>query len=319
MPDPLVYLKAIVTTAIVSTLVVLTMARWRRCSGMMWLNSSCVLGIAFGLSAGYRVLEWRLVWPPMNGLDRFLTGVLPTALAIELVAGNPTVPRWLAWLLRIALAAATPRILLHGSVYLTGTADGWNYSQAVTTLTVCAVLLASLWSLLSWLARRSPGISIPLALSLAILCAGMSIMLAGYLKGGTAAFPLAATLVATTFGTWLFSKRSDIPSGFGMAAILGIGAVGLFSLLFIGRFFGQLSDGRALAILLAPLLCWLTEIPRLRNRKPWIVGSLRLLLVAIPLALVLAAAKRDFDRDLAPLLVNRVPHRFSTADTSAPY
>jgi hypothetical protein len=75
-------------------------------------------------------------------------------------------------------------------------------------------------------------------------------------------------------------------------------------LLFIGRFFGQLSTGRALAILLAPLLCWITELPRLRRQNPWFVGSLRLVLVMIPLAVVLFLAKRDFDRDMAPLFVN---------------
>ena len=55
-------------------------------------------------------------------------------------------------------------------------------------------------------------------------------------------------------------------------------------------------------MLLSPLLCWVTEIPQLRQRKPWLVGLLRLVLVAIPLLVVLAAAKRDFDRDMAPLL-----------------
>jgi hypothetical protein len=121
-------------------------------------------------------------------------------------------------------------------------------------------------------------------------------MMAGYIKGGAAAFPLAATLVATTIGARLIAKRSGVP------ASIGIGVVGLFGLLFIGRFFGRLSTGSALAMLLAPLLCWATEAPLLRHRKPWLVGSLRLALVAIPLLVVLAAAKRDFDRDMAPLL-----------------
>ena len=69
------------------------------------------------------------------------------------------------------------------------------------------------------------------------------------------------------------------------------------------HFFGELSAVSALAILLAPLLCWATEIRLLRHRKPWIVGSVRLVLVAIPLMLVLTEAKSDFDRDMAPLLV----------------
>jgi hypothetical protein len=73
-------------------------------------------------------------------------------------------------------------------------------------------------------------------------------------------------------------------------------------LLFIGRFFGGLTTTRALTLFLAPLLCWATELAFLRGRKPWQVSALRLALVAIPLAVVLAVAKRDFDRDMAPLL-----------------
>ena len=69
---------------------------------------------------------------------------------------------------------------------------------------------------------------------------------------------------------------------------------------------------------LAPLLCWVTEIPLLRNRKPWIVGTVRLTLVAIPLVVVLVAAKRDFDRDMAPLLVRSSSTSLSTSATPVP-
>jgi hypothetical protein len=127
-------------------------------------------------------------------------------------------------------------------------------------------------------------------------------MMAGYIKGGAAAFPLAAVLAATTVGSWLVTRRADAPANFVAPAILGIGVVGLFGLLFIGRFFGRLSTGCALAMLFAPLLCWATEIPLLRHRKPWLVGTLRMALVAIPLVAVLIVAKHDFDRDMAPLL-----------------
>ena len=303
MPDPLLYYKAMVTAAIVSAMTVLAMAGSRRSPGTTWLNSACVLGIGFGLSAGYYVLSLRLAWPPMNGLDRFLEIVIPVALAIELVAGCRRVPNWVASFLRLGLVAAIPRILLHRSVYLSGTDNEWTLWQVGVAMVVSSVALAGLWSLLSWLFRRSPGVSIPFALSLSSLCAGVTVMMAGYIKGGAAAFPLAATVAATTAGAWLISKRSSTPVGCGGPAILGIGVAGLFGLLFIGHFFGEVSAVSALTILLAPLLCWATEIRLLRHRKPWVVGSIRLVLVAIPLMLVLAEAKSDFDRDMAPLLV----------------
>jgi len=295
MPEPLLYLKAMGAAAIVSGMFVVAMMGLRRTAGTVWLNSAGVLAVGVGLVQGYYVLSLRLAWLPMNGLDRLLTIVVPTALSIELVAGFQWLPRWVAWLLRLSLAAAIPRILLHDSVYLNG---DWTLGQVRAALVVCGTLMATLWVLLFWLSQRSPGVSIPLAVCLTTQCAGLTVMMAGYIKGGAAAFPLAATLAATTIGARLITKRFDT------SAIVGIGAVGLFGLLFVGRFFGRLSTGCALTMLLAPLLCWATELPRLRHRNAWLVGSLRLVLVVIPLVVVLALAKRDFDRDMAPLLGN---------------
>ena len=302
MPEPLLYLKTLGVAAVASALIVLAMARVRRPASATRLNSACVLAVGLGLVVGYITLSLRIVWPPANGLDRFLTILVPATLCIELIAGFPRVPRWFAWFLRISLAATVPRILLHGSVYLSRSGNAWTPWQSGTVLAVCVTLLASLWALLSWLSKRSPGVSIPLSLALAIQCAGVTVMMAGYIKGGAATIPLTAALVGTTIGFGLSIKNSDASAIRGVSAILGIGVVGLFGVLFIGRFFGRLSTGCALAILLAPLLCWATEMPLLRNRKPWLVGSLRLVLVAIPLVIVLAVAKHHFDRDMAPLL-----------------
>lgn len=302
MPEPLLYLKAMGATAIVSTLIVLAMVMARRHASTTWLNSSCVLGIGLGLVVGYSVLSLRLAWPPAKGLDRFLTITVPLVLGIELFAGFQNVPRWFAWLLRMSLAATIPRLLLHGSVYLSDSPEGWTQWQTGAALLACGALLAGVWSLLSWLSRRSPGISTPLALCPPILCAGVTVMMAGYIKGGVAAFPLLATLVATTIVARLMRKRSGTLTNFSVPAIVGVGVVGLFGLLFLGHFFGRLSTGSALTMFLSPLLCWATELLQLRHQKPWLVGTLRLMLVAIPLLIVLATAKRDFDRNMAPLL-----------------
>ncbi len=302
MPDPLLYLKAMGAAAIVIALIVLAMVGARRHASTTWLNFACVIGMGLGLAVGYEVVSLRLAWPPVNGLDRFLTITVPLVLGIELIASFQNVPRWIAWLLRMSLAATIPRILLHGSVYLSDSAEGWTPWQTGAALAVCGALLAGVWSLLSWLSERSPGTSISLALCLPILCAGLTVMMAGYIKGGVAAFPLVATLVATTIASRLMSQRSVALANFRAPAIIGVGVVSLFGLLFLGRFFGRLSTGSALAMLLAPLLCWVTEMPRLRHRQPWRLDLLRLVLVAIPLLVVLAAAKRDFDRKMAPLL-----------------
>lgn len=162
--------------------------------------------------------------------------------------------------------------------------------------------MAGVWSLLARLFQRSPGISIPLSLCLPIQCSGMTVMLAGYIKGGAATFPFVATLAATIIATSLTTKRTVTPTNAGLPATLGIGVVGLFGLVFLGRFFGRLSTEFAVTMLLSPLVCWVTELPQLRRQKPWLLSALRLVLVAIPLLAVLAVAKRNFDRDMAPLL-----------------
>ena len=304
MPEPLLYLQAMGAAAVVSALCVLALAGVRRPASITRLNAACVLAMGLGLAAGCQMLSLSRGWPPVHGLDRFLTIVVPSVLGIELISGFPRVPPWMAWFLRMSLAAAIPRILLHGSVYLASSGSAgllWPAGSGLagSGLAASGALLAGLWVLLACLSQRSPGASIPLALSLTTQCAGLTVMMAGYIKGGAAAFLLAATLAATTIGARLITKRSGVP------ALVGIGVLGLFSLLFIGRFFGRLSTGNALTMLLAPLLCWVTELPPLRHRKPWLVGSLRLVLVAIPLLAVLIMAKRNFDRDMAPLLGKR--------------
>lgn len=302
MPEPQLYLQAMGAAAFASAMFVLAMAWVRRSIDATWLNSASVLGIGLGLVVGYYVLSFRLIWPPMNGLDRFLTIALPAVLTVELISGLHRVPRRIAWSLRLILSAGMPRILLHDSVYL----SNWTLWQAVIALAVCGALLVGLWSLLSCLSKRCPGVSIPLALCLTIQCVGLTVMMAGYIKGGAAAFPLAATLLGTVLGAKLVEKLLGVPVNFGTPAILGIGVVGLFSLLAIGWFFGRLTTSSALAMLLAPLLCWVTETPLLKHRKPWLVGSIRLALVAIPLVVVLSLAKCDFDRNMAPLLTRRI-------------
>jgi hypothetical protein len=230
-------------------------------------------------------------WPPTDGLDRFLLILLPATVVVELAAGFSRVPRSVAWVLRVGLAAASGRILLHGSSYLDGSASDWPDGQIWAAISLCAVLLSAVWMLLARLWQRSGGISISLAVSQTCVAAGMALMLSSYLIGGQAALPLAAGLAGATIGLRLVNSRAPCPGA------IGIGVLSLFGVLVLGRFFGELSSGRAVAIFLAPLLCWATELPVLRHRKPWVVAAVRLGLVALPLAIVLFLAQRDFARN----------------------
>jgi hypothetical protein len=292
MPDPVLFIKAMAASAAVSAAVALALIAWSKPAGAARVNTAAILAITLGLLVGYRVLGLLPGWPPTVALDRFFIVVLPSALGIELVAGFQHIPKWAAWLLRITLAGATPQILLHGSTYLTDPAGETNIGQSFAYMGLGGGLLAVVWGLMAWLSRRSPGISLPLVISETALLSGVGVMLSGYTSGGEAALPLAASLAAVAGVLWLFSKPEAC------VGTVGIGVVGLFGVLVLGRFFGELSTGRALAVFVAPLLCWLTELPWLRKRKPWKIGVMRIALAAIPLLIVVALAKRDFDRNM---------------------
>src|SRR5205823_2596634 len=152
-----------------------------------------------------------------------------------------------------ALTAVAGRVLLHGSSYLDGSSSEWTVGQTWIALVGCALLLIFVWSMLAWLAQRSGGVSIPIAVSQTCGAAGMALMLSGYLTGGKAALPLAAGLAAVAITQRLVGLRAAHPGA------IGIGVVSLFSILVLGRFFGELSTVRAVTIFLAPLLCCATE------------------------------------------------------------
>ena len=315
MPDPVDYLKALLAAAVASAMIVLALRFVLRRSVDAIAEVVGVLAVSAGLLTGYGVLQFSWVWPPASALSRFLTIVLPTIVSVELLAAavsakgqgfrsgcGPDFPE----ILRFGVCASVGRILLHGSVYLAGpgkgNTDAWTSSQTIAVLCGSMAVLITAWTSLCRLSQRSAPGSISLSLVMAILCAGISTMLAGYIKGGAAAIPLAAALAGTTLASSLLSCCAHQSDARPFCGMIGIGLIGLFSLLCIGRFFGQLSSPTAIVIFLSPLLCWISEIPKLRPNAPWQIGAIRLIAVAIPLAAVLVIAKRDFDQKMAPLL-----------------
>ena len=304
MPDPLLYLKAMGVAAIASAIGGLAIVAAGRKGHAAWLHAACVFSVVAGLVVGYNLLALQLSWPPGNGLERFLLLIAPAILGVELLAAIPALPRWSVWLLRVTLALVLPRVLLHGSVYLGGTELAWPARQALLVMTASGLLLAGLWGLLTLLSRRGTGMFVPCTLQASTLCAGLTVMMAGYIKGGVAALVWAAALLATILVVGAITRNSSRLAEGAWSMLLGVAVVGLFSLVFIGRFFGELSTSKALVILLAPLLGWVAELPWLKCRQPWIAWSVRSLLIASVLVTVLILAKRKFDREMAPLLVN---------------
>jgi hypothetical protein len=296
MPDGVLFLKGMAAAAGASAIFVLALGCIRRPASTTRFNIAAIVAVALGLVAGCFVLEIRPGWPPGNALVRLLTIVIPAIVGIELLGCFSAVPRWLVWGLRLSLAMSIGRILVHNSVYTTSAEGAWAAFQPWIWLGCCATLLVTVWYLLLRLADRSPGASLPLAIAETCVCSGVAIMLAGYLTGGKAALALAAAVTGAAAGAGLAATRPPLKGA------IGIGVVGLSGLLFVGRFFGGVSTGRALVLLFSPLLCWMSELPILRCRSPWLIGIIRLAFVAVPLFVVIFLEKRDFDRHTAPLI-----------------
>jgi hypothetical protein len=70
-----------------------------------------------------------------------------------------------------------------------------------------------------------------------------------------------------------------------------------------GRFFGSLTTWNAVLLFCAPLAAWLPELPPVRGvvlRRPWAGGLARMVLAAVPVAVVLTLAAQKFATDSAP-------------------
>lgn len=284
MPDPLVILRALVIAGVVAAVVLLVLSWPWRAPQPARTALGWVLGVAGALVVADLALNLKLHWPPVEDRHRFLLVVLPAAVIAEVVAAFRQVPRWVAWLLRAVVAAGAGRVLLHGSVYLQEAGDldvgQWNTQQTVLYLGIAAVALAAMWALLGLLLHVAPSRSVPLAL--AVVCGGaaVTVMFSGSATDGQLGLALAAALIGATAAS-LFVPTP--PTG---AAPIAVSVVGLFALLIGGRFFAELTSAHAVLLFVSPLLCWLTVLPAARKFKPWLRGSLLILVVALPVAIV---------------------------------
>lgn len=301
MPDLLLFLKASVFSVSASAVTVLALMFCRGSAGRKAVNShpsSVILLLSFltGVCTGYRTLGFSLDWPPRNALARFLEIILPAIVLIELVASVQKLPRAAVWFLRTTVAAVCGRVLWHGSVYLV--ADSWTGLTLQTALVLvgCMLSLIMVWLLLFRLTESPIAEILPIGLALCIQTGGLTIMLAGYIKGGAAAIPLTTSLAAPILMSLVMRRQYDI------RGLLGVGIVSLFSLLFIGRYFGALSTMHGVVIFFAPCLSAISLLPIVRRWKPAVTRLLCLALISVPLLIVLLEAKSAFDKRMAPLI-----------------
>ncbi len=284
MPDPLLILEALAAAALTAAALFLLFRLVRPIR-----TSAGVLSVGAGFYVGCRWLGLRPHWPPVEDLDRSLLLLFPALIAVELIAFLPQIGRWMAWPLRILLSAGAARLLLHNTSYLAdlglpGTPE-WTPLQTWSILGGLAAALAGVWVALIVLARRTQSRAVPLALAVACAGASATVMLSGYAFGSQMGLPLAAALAGALAASLALSDTPDL------SGVIGLGVVGLFTLLVVGRFFGTLTTTNAVLLFGAPLLCWLPGLP------PRYCGFVRVLWAAVPVALALMLARAKFVED----------------------
>jgi hypothetical protein len=288
MPDPIRIAEAFAAAALLSLSVTLLFGRSSRARVAAAGAVVAVLGAVY---AGLWVLGLLPHFPPREDLDRLLLVVLPTAAVAEVLAAASGRFGWFA---RGAVAALAAPVLLHGTVYVTDLSGpgsrAWSPAQAGLTFAALATLLLAAWTVLNRLATRRGALTALGCVAGAVLGAGLVIMLSGYATGGQFGVPLAAGLGGAALGSLV---RKGKPGG---EAALGVGVVGLFALLVVGRLFADLTTLNAALLFAAPLLGWL---PELLPARRGIRVALRLGLAAVPVVVALALAQAKFTADSA--------------------
>src|SRR6516165_4743696 len=264
MPDQALILQAAgLAAAIAAAALLLTRWPWR-VPPVPRTGASTMLGVLLGVYDGCWWLGQLPHWPPKEDQDRLLLLLLPGVIVVEMTAVFASHLRWVMWIPRLLIAAGAARLLLHGSVYL-GDASGegsiaWTPVQMWLILGGSAAALASGWFLLSFLAQKAQSPSIPLAIAMACGGASVTVMLSGYATGGQIGLPLAAALTGATIAAFGLNNPALLQG------LISVGVVGLFGLVIIGRFFGELTTPNACLLFFAPLACWFTQLPVIRKR-----------------------------------------------------
>ncbi len=307
MPDGFVFAQAFFASMGVSVLVLLTpfaLLRLTRSTPSLH-NHSTVFSvpgsIAAGVIVGCHVLQFPWTWPPANAIERFLQLFVPGTLIVHLAVSLWSHTAGTIRLLRLLPSLACPLLILYGSVHLRAPLSVADHSLPGTVaapliIGSCTItLLAAVFTTQSLTRRTSPLIT-GLLITLTLPAAGISIMLAGYIKGGSAALPLAGSLLATVLGLRFLPhepRRHALPD---LALLL------LFGLLMIGHFFGRISLLQAASLLGSPLLAAAIPLPQKFRSRHTGELRLRLLILAVLIAAQLALAAWEFSVRMKPLL-----------------
>jgi hypothetical protein len=314
MPDPFQYMIALLAAFTASFLAIFISQLAMRATIPSLARFAFMVGLVLGLWPGYRILGFASRWPPVNALDRFLMIVLPAAMIVEFI-GTVRVPdnqhnflfrfsSFSAATVRFAFIVSVGRVLWHDSVYLSSVESNTNdwppFIAFGVLLSGAALLYVALRSSMI-LAFRGVSASLTAGLVMSLLATGMVTMLAGYIKGGAAAMPLAGGICGAALALRMAGKKTGPATSHGQF-LIGISVTALFSLLWIGRFFGQLTTFDVLMIFLSPHCCWLSEFWPFRDYSNNYRMVIRMAAVALILLVVLFFKWQQFMQKMIPLI-----------------
>lgn len=336
MPDPILYVQALVVAGAIGACLSLVSRYLPAVGGAAraFAVNRCI-AILVAAVAGLALAGIRPRFPPHNALDRLLLVLLPAALLVEgLTAVFSAGPRW-RWAGRLTLAFCAAPVLLYGSVYLQPDSPQWSIAGLFVGLVFGG---GASWMAVEWLgiqasrdavAQRATAASV----GVTIWSAGVLVLMGGYIKGGAAAFPLAGTAFGLALVLPPHAARSH-------AARIDVtwSLLGLFGVVFVGRFFGGLTNGTSLLLASTPVIgacvarlargselamgeldpaCDATTsspvVASSRRRTRW-AAALQLLVVAAVLGVLLTRGYAQFRQKLGRLAA--APTHFSPSGTS---
>jgi hypothetical protein len=274
--------EAFAAAMALALIVSLLSSRSRRAGMMRAGAAAAVLG---GVFAGLWVLGLLPHIPPHEAMDRLLVIVVPAAATAEVVAAASARQGWAA---RATVSVLAAPVLLHGSAYVTGDSRSWSLVEALLVFSILAVVLTVAWAAVHGPGVRTGNSAVLLSLSGATLGAAVVIMMSGYATGGQIGVPLGATLCGVAVVSMVRKPSA------GTEAALGVGIVGLFALLVVGRLFADLTTLNAVLLFAAPLLGGLSQLSPARvHVRP----LLTLALAAAPVVIAVVLAHQKFVAD----------------------
>jgi hypothetical protein len=233
---------------------------------------------------------WPRFPPPDSNSRMFVVELL--ALIVGLFDALVRPPRWVSTLLMFLVTAAAVGFVMKFKLFAE-----WSAAASVGFVLLCGLLGAVWWITLEVMADEG-GLVAPLSMWMIASTAAIAFMLTEGLLWGKLTLSLAAAAGAMVV---ILLWRSTISLSHGaMHAFVIV----LLSLMVSSHYLASLSYGYLLTLLSAPAFLWigflLARMTPLSRLRPWQRAAVRLVVLAIPMAILLAVATVEFKKSAAP-------------------